>query len=266
MAFEDINWGMAAPVNVGGALMAGVEQGRAMRKEADTQNALAAYATNPTLQSANALIAVDPRLGMQARTQQIEMDKTAQERAAIVAATAGGAGEHPSVGALVKMGVPYETARQINDDHIKEVGKAADFLGQVGLRVTATPEADRTQVWQAAVAQAQALGIPVPPEFAQYSPAALDGVLSASEQMKEAIGLTDPKYQAVPGQGGYLENVNLRSRTTPIPTGPESAPIQAGAVVNGKKFRGGDYRDPANWEAEGGPTHTTSGGFPGVPR
>lgn len=246
MAGFDINWGLAAPVNVGNALLAGVEQGRALRREADTQSALGAYAQTPSLETANALIAVDPRLGMQARQQQIGMDKAAQERAAVAAATSGSAGEHQSVGALVKMGVPYETARQINDDHIKQVGQAADFLGQVGLRVTTAPEAQRPQVWRDAVSQAQALGIPVPPEFAEYSPAALDGVLSASEQMKEAIGLTDPKYQAVP-QGGGLVN-----------TRDPNAVMQWNAQVS----QGAVPPPPPGFQLDdGGPTQAASGGF-----
>jgi hypothetical protein len=223
MAFEGINWGLAQPVDVGGALLAGVQHGQAMRREADTQNALGAYAANPSMQTANALIGVDPRIGMQARTQQLALDKQTQERAAIVAATGGG-GEHRSVGALVKMGVPYEMARQINDDHVDALGKSADFLGQVGLRVTAASEAERPQIWAQAVQQAHALGMDVPPEFAQYSPAALDGVLAASKQMKEAIGMTAPEYIATqPGGGVFNKN--------PLSPGFDPTAAQGGAAA-----------------------------------
>lgn len=260
MAF-DINWNLTQPVNVGNALLAGVEQGRAMRREADTQSALGSYASTPNMQTANALIAVDPRLGMQARTQQIGLDKAAQERSAIVAATSGQGG-HQSVGALVKMGVPYEVASQINDDNIKHVERTADFLGQVGLRVTTASEAERPQIWAQAVQQAAALGLDVPQEFAQYSPAALDGVLSASKQMKEAIGMTQPEYIATQPGGGVFNKNPLSPGFDPrAAQGVAAPPIEAGAVINGKQFKGGDYRDPANWVAAGGPTQPASATF-----
>lgn len=78
MAGFDINWGLAQPVNVGGAFQQGWQTGQAMRQETDTRNALVAYAQNPSMETANALLPHDPRIGMQMVGQQRELERTAQ--------------------------------------------------------------------------------------------------------------------------------------------------------------------------------------------
>lgn len=80
----NIDWRMiAAFPNAGEAFQKGLEHGREQRKQAMTENALAAYATNPDdPRAVNALIAADPRLGIQVKAQQVAQAQAAQEKQA----------------------------------------------------------------------------------------------------------------------------------------------------------------------------------------
>lgn len=85
MAGFDINWSMAAPVNVGGQWLAGVDRGTAIRKESDTQKALSAFSGDPSAGNLNALMGLSPQLAMRAsefQTARAEQDRKAQFRSA----------------------------------------------------------------------------------------------------------------------------------------------------------------------------------------
>lgn len=77
----DINWGLARPVDVGGAFQDGWARGQAQRRETETRNALMDYAQNPNAPGAlNALAATgDPRLVMQAQQHQGQMARYKRE-------------------------------------------------------------------------------------------------------------------------------------------------------------------------------------------
>jgi hypothetical protein len=253
----DINWGMARPVDAGNALLQGFQQGQAMRREADTQSALGAYASNPSMETANALIGVDPRLGMQARTQQIGMDQAAQLRSTTAAAVRGEPGAMDQLA-----GLDIDTWAKLDGRTKEKVKQATGFMGQAIMQISQVPEAQRAQAWATYVQQAEASGLDIPTQYERYSPEAMNAAAAEAGTMEKLLDQAEPDWRVVP-QGGYIENVNPLSRSTPIATGPTSAAPQPGAVEGGYRFRGGDPGDPASWEpvATGGPTQPASGGF-----
>lgn len=256
MAGFDINWGLAQPVNVGNALLAGVEQGRAMRREADTQSALGAYASNPSMQTANALIGVDPRLGMQARGQQLEMDKTARLQAVMGRAVQG---DHTAIGELA--GLDPQMWMRLDDRAKEKTKQATGFMGQAILDVSRMPEEQRAAAWASYVQRAEAGGLDIPAQYEQYSPQALQAAAAEAGTMEKLIKQFEPDYRAVP-QGGYLENVNPLSRTDAVATGPATASPQPGTVEGGYRFRGGDPANPSSWEPVGGAPSQGGATFP----
>jgi hypothetical protein len=68
----DVNWSLfGIGPDIGQRFQEGLEHGQAVRRESDTRNALAAYATNPDdPRTINALAAVSPEMAIQARGQQ----------------------------------------------------------------------------------------------------------------------------------------------------------------------------------------------------
>lgn len=256
MAF-DINWGLAQPVNVGNALLAGVEQGRAMRREADTQSALAAFGANPSAETANALLPLDPKFGMQAKAQVAEQ-QAAQRKQSVMQRVAQG--DHTAITELA--GIDPDLWSKIDGRQREQIKQATGFMGQAIMQISRVPEEQRAQAWTSYVQQAEASGLDIPTQYERYSPEAMNAAAAEAGMMEKLIKQFEPDYRAVP-QGGYLENVNPLSRSTPIVSGPATAAPAPGTEEGGYRFRGGDPGDPASWEpvAAGGPTQPASGGF-----
>lgn len=240
----DINWSLAQPVNVGNALLAGVEQGRAMRKEADTQSALSAYATNPNIQSANALIAVDPRLGMQARTQQIEMDKTAQMQAVTGKAVQG----DPTAKAQLA-GLNPEMWMKLDDRTREKAKQATAVMGQAVLDVSRLPEEQRPLAWASYVQHAEASGFDIPTQYERYSPEALSAAAAEAGTMEKLIKQVEPEWRFSPN-GGLVDFNN-----------PQSIE-QYGQWMSGRGPGAATVPSPPpGFVIDGGPTPSASGDF-----
>lgn len=67
-----INWNLAVAPNIGETINTGFQRGQAMRKEHDAQNALAAYAADPSAANANALMVHKPELALKLQEAQRE--------------------------------------------------------------------------------------------------------------------------------------------------------------------------------------------------
>lgn len=205
MADFSINWGLNQPVDVGGSFLAGLDHGKKIRQEAETRNALIGYGTNPSGASASALLVANPALGMKAIENERKLASERTTRDAIVASSQPG--QHRSYADLVAAGVPPEIAGKIDDRNFDGIKRNGEFLGQVALDISNTPEAERPAKWQSYVAQAKGMGMEVPPEFAQYSPQALNGAAVAGQQVAKIVDMHAPKYQAIP-DGAALVNTS----------------------------------------------------------
>lgn len=263
MAF-DIDWRLGQPqVNAGNALLQGFEVGRQMRKEADTQSALGAYAQAPSMETANALIAVDPQLGMKARAQQQEMEQTAQLRNVTGAAVRGDPGAMDQLA-----GIDIDTWSKIDARRREQVKRATGFMGQAVMEVSRQPtEEAKAAMWAQFVQQAEASGMDIPTQYERYSPQALNAAAAEAGTMEKLIKSVEPDWRFSPN-GGLVDFNNPESISqygqwmAKGGPGAVSGP-QPGAVEGGYRFRGGDPGDPASWEPvnAGGPTQPASGGF-----
>lgn len=243
MADFGINWGLGVAPDVGGAFTQGFQNGQAARRENDTRNALAAYAQSPDMQTANALIAVDPRLGMQARQQQMEIDKQRQMQELTARAVKG---DHTALEGLA--GLDPNLYMKLDDRTRERVKMATAFIGNAVQDVTRLPEEQRAAAWASYVQRAEASGLDIPTQYERYSPEALNAAAAEAGVTEKIIKAHEPQWMAVP-QGGYLENVNQYSRSTPLQASPaQQAP-------------GGIPALPPGFELEGGPTQPASAGF-----
>jgi hypothetical protein len=252
MADFGINWNLAQPVDVGGSFLAGIDHGKAARQEAETRSALAAYGTNPSIETANGLIAVNPALGMRAAEAERAKAQEITNRQALVAATQPG--QHKSYGDLIAAGVDPEVAAKMEDRHFEDLKRSSEFLGQVALDISNTPEADRPQKWASYVAQARGMGMEVPPEFQTYSPQALNGAAVTGKQVQSIIDNHAPKYTPVP-EGATLVNTRDPSAIAQFQGGGGQPTAIRDAAGYDALPPGAQYIDPNG-------VHRTKGGAP----
>lgn len=250
----DINWGLAQPVNTFGQALQGFERGMAMGAQQKQKNALMQYAQNPTMEAAAQT--GDPRLVMQFREDQSRAAQQAR-RSDVTRRAAGG-----DAAAMDELaGIDLDSWSKL-DGRVKEQTKQATaFMGQAIMDISRLPEQARPAAWASYVQRAEASGMDIPTQYEAYSPEALNAAAAETGMMEKLIKQFEPDYRVIP-EGGYLENVNQRSRATPLQTGPQQAPGPVpGTVVDGYRFKGGNPNDPNAWEQAGGPTRGASGSF-----
>jgi hypothetical protein len=247
MAFENINWNLAAPVDVGGAFQTGFQHGQDMRQQADSKNALAAFGANPSMQTANALMPVDPRLGMQARAQVAEQEAT-QRKQAVMQRVAQG--DHSALTELA--GLDPEMWSRLDGQHREKIKQATGFMGQAVLQVSRLPEEQRAQAWASYVQQAEAGGMDIPTQFERYSPEAMNAAAAEAGTMEKLIKQFEPDWHFSPN-GGLVNFADPKS-------------IQGYGQWMSKGAQGG-ATPPATLAPDfdfgaGGPTQPASGTFP----
>jgi hypothetical protein len=241
-----IDWGLALPrVNVGNALLAGVEQGRAARREMDQQSALAAYSANPNDPDAlNKLMPYQPELAARLGQQRFQQQTAATEQAKAA----------------------DMEQKKFWAKAVKGVADPAAWDGLVDWAVAnGHPEAEQLRGQFSPQAR---LAI-----MAEGGEADEEVAPSAMEKDYAFLSRLNPEY----GEQ-YVENRVNPSQWVPV-TGtdgsvtlypvPKNAAIggggpQPGAVEDGYRFKGGNPGDPASWEpvGGGGPTQPASGRFP----
>lgn len=267
-----INWNLAVPPNIGETFLNGFNRGQAIAKEKRVTNALSQFATNPDdPQAVNALIAADPRLGLQARQQQQttmiarrkENDELRKRKLIPLAANGDETAQ------LELLGLDPEVAMRLDDRTKKQAIDAAKYVADAAFSIVQLPEEQRPAAWDAYIDQ----GVGLYPNLAQhkgkYSPQALQGLVAQAGQMQEWQTFQQPKYtpvgegglsgfqygKPIAGANGQPQNFGGQSAA------PQGAP-QVGAVVNGYTFKGGDPKDRNNW-TQGGQTGAPSATFRG---
>lgn len=249
MADFGINWGLAQPVDVGGAFQQGWERGKQQRRETDTRNALASYAKNPNMDTANALIPYDPKLGMELKQQQVEAEKAARVRDLRMRAAQG---DHSALTELA--GDDPQMWSKIGDQQLEMAKRATAFMGQAVLQIANIPEAQRATAWEQYVRQAEASGMDIPQQYERYSPQALDAAAAEAGAMEKLIKQRDPSWHFSPN-GGLVDFNNPQSIQKYSDWMAKGAPggvaPQAGTIPP----------PPEGFVIDGGPTQPASGSF-----
>lgn len=251
-----INWSLlGAPVDVGAAGRQGFEYGWAFRqRERQDEFQRAAFS------------AYDPNTG--------NVDAPAMRRAFVGAGDLQGALQFDAQQATRADAMRVAQQRQLTQiarlvDGVRDQASYEQALGaarQMGLDVSAAPpQYDAAWVDR----QRQIMRVMADPEqmttFMRDARAA--GIEPGSADFRR---LFENRY-APPMQAVDVTNADGSVDRTYIPRPTASAiggaggaaTLQPGTVVNGMRFRGGDRRDPANWEqaGEGGPSVTPAGSF-----
>lgn len=238
------NWGLLGGNNALAMFQQGAAMGadlRARQKESATENALAAYATNPNDPAAlQGVIKADARIGLQLQGQQAQ--RQALEKQADLRRRAA-SGDQQAMSEL--FAVDLDAWGKLDTTRKESVKQAASIMGNAVQSVASLPEEQRAAAWAAHVRQAEASGLDIPTEMETYSPQALQSAAVRFEVVDKFLKLAEPDWRVVP-QGGYLENVNPRSRSTPIQSGPQSAPPPPpGFQIDGQ---GGPASAPASFQ------------------
>ncbi|MES2904554.1 MAG: hypothetical protein V4696_10250 [Pseudomonadota bacterium] len=229
-----IDWSLLGPpVDVGAHFQAGLERGRAVRKRAETESALAAYGQNPDDPAAlGALIQADPQMGMRARDDQMQRAAMAQK-----AQDAARQEELSLYGRLAKVAdTPEEWDATI--DRLEEIGvaNAASYRGKF------SPEARQALMVAGGVAddgdkktameQNYEFLSRIDPEVGKKY------IQRQTDQPPMIASNGDGTFTVIPRDGGVVD-------------APNGGP-QPGAIEDGHRFKGGNPADPSSWEPIGG--------------
>lgn len=239
-------------------------QGHDRVKQARTQNALAAFMKNPSMEGIAGVAQHDPMMAYQLRgmeekrqagiaEQQMQARKVDLQRRA--------AAQDPE--ALAELaGIDYNAWKGIKDEQREDIKERADYIGNAALQISQLPENQRPQAWDQAVAE----GAKTWPDLAEftgrYSEQALNTAIRRAGMVKTLYDWSQPDYMAIP-PGGTL--VNTRDPQAIQQFGDQQAGgLAPGAEVNGFIFRGGDPNDRNNWAPAGGASGNAGGNFPGA--
>lgn len=203
--------GLMNPAAVGQQVMGAFEAGREKRREVETRNALAAYAQNPSAESASQVAVHNPMLGIQ-----LGQQETARAEAAAKAAAAARRSELIPVAAqgdktamLELWGVDPEMAIKLDDRQADEMVKGMEYIAQSALAIDGLPEAQRAAAWDQAVEQGVQLGYDGLAQYrGQYSPEALQSVVAQAGEMDALLGNRRPRYQVIPEGGVMVDTSN----------------------------------------------------------
>lgn len=215
-----INWNMGLAPDVGGMFSQGFQVGQEKARQLKTNNALAAFAKNPQDSMAvNSLLEADPRMGMQAMEQQRAQQKE-REVQDLMQRAAGG--DH---GALLNLaGKNPDLFMKMDRAQLERAKKTTDFLGQVGLDISQTPEPDRPAKWAAYVRQAEASGMDIPTQYETYSPQALNGIVAEAGKAKEFFDLIKVEWKTRPDGGELIPMDAMGRRLDMAQGGPQAMP------------------------------------------
>ncbi len=197
----DINWGILRPVDIGGAFNQGVEAGRQRRAESALDEQFRTMAQNPNAPVSNDLLRFAPQQAYQLSQQQRQQQKADKERDVKVRAAKG---DKAAIAELA--GIDWDAWTKISKADKDAIKARNDYMGNAALRISQAPEAQRPQLWDAAVQQGVQLGYSDLASFqGQYNPQALEALIANSGQVAKLFELEKPNYQVIP-EGGTLVN------------------------------------------------------------
>lgn len=290
----DINWGLLGqPVDVAGAVWNGFQEGRQLKKQMQVDSAFSALAKNPNDPAAMTRLAATGPEGAQYAFGMQERAASAAERQKREGVRIGlSAAYDPVTGRVdpVKARQAYlgggdvEGAMQFDQGLAKQQAAVTEqqrdmltFGARVLAGVQSLPEAEREQGYQTALEAYKRAGFDtanVPPS---YDERFVNGVVRAGQAL--AAPSNGDQFTLNPGDVRYGPDGRelVRSPYDPVvtaggqvfarrpgSTGPAPAGVpKPGDVRMGYRFKGGDTKDPSNWEkVEGGQTPPASGNFP----
>lgn len=197
----DINWGILRPVDIGGAFNQGVEAGRQRRAENALDEQFRTMAQNPNAPVSNDLLRFAPQQAYQLSQQQRQQQKGERERDVKMRAAQG---DKAAIAELA--GIDWDAWTKIGQRDKDAIKARNDYMGNAALRISQAPEAQRPQLWDAAVQQGVQLGYSDLASFqGQYNPQALEALIANSGQVAKLFELEKPNYQVIP-EGGTLVN------------------------------------------------------------
>lgn len=202
--------GMMNPMMVGQAVTQGIMGGYQMAQQAKLNEAMAAYAQNPSMEGAMGVARHDPRMGLQLRGMEEQRQRAEQEAMAkaeeqrLTAAAVQGDAE----AAAQLAGINPQLWMRLDDRAKAAVEQRTDFMGEAALAISQLPEAERAQAWDAYAQQGVQLGYSDLAQYVgKYSPDALNGLLAQTGKVKQFLDLTRPRWLSVQ-PGGTVVNTN----------------------------------------------------------
>jgi hypothetical protein len=256
-----INFGNnAAQAGFQNALAMGMQMGaqaREARERKEYRNALANYdPSNP--ESIKAVMAVDPRTGLQLQQQAAEQQAKQREGELVQAALGG---DQTAFDQLAT--VNFDKWKALDTRQKDAAAQESKIFGNAALDILNSPPEQRQAKVQAYAAQ---LGPQYPDvmQIAQLPPDQLETVLRSAvfeaQMIDKLIALEQPKYMAIP-EGGTL--VNTRDPQAVQQFGQRGAPVQIADEAGYNALPpGAQYYDPqGNLRTKGGAVSNDSGGF-----
>lgn len=196
--------GLMNPAAIGQSVQGAFEQGRMAARQRAAENALTAYAQNPSAETAAAIAPHDPRTGIQLGQYEMQRSKQEQERQqqAQIQQFAGRAAQGDKSALLALWGVDWETASKLDKYQTEKALEGYDFIANAAYQIVQLPPEQRAQAWDAYVQQGVQLGFDGLAQYAgQYSDQALNSIVAKAGEMKEFQTFQQPKYVPV-GEGG----------------------------------------------------------------
>lgn len=202
---------LISPADVGRQVQMGFERGQARRREADTRNALTAYAQNPDdPQAFNVLAQNAPEFAIQERQR-----RDAQQQREL-----------------------EQQLAQMDEQQAAATKRRVSFLGQAALAVKNLPPEQQAQAWRNYAMRGEQMGLEGLAQYADaYSPQALDALLADAGMIEKALDAQRVKYQVIP-QGGYLQGFDNMGRPLDngasgnIPPPPPGFQIEGGQQMS----------------------------------
>jgi hypothetical protein len=237
--------GLMNPAGIGQGIQQSFQMGVEQRRQAETRNALAAYAQNPSAEGAAMVAQHDPATGIQLG--QYEQRRAAEAREQQMEAQrqqlAGRAAQGDKTALLSLWGVDWETAKSLDKYQTEKALEGYDFIANAAYQIVQLPEAQRPQAWDAYIQQGVQMGFDGLAQFqGQYNPQTLNSVVARAGEMKSYQEAQQPKYMAIPA-GGTLVDTNNPQAVQQFGQAP-----QPGVVEDGYRFKGGNPADPNAWE------------------
>lgn len=220
-----VNWGLGAPVNVGGMFTQGFEHGQQVARERQTDQALAAFTQDPeNPQAINALMRVNPRVGFQLYQDQRKSQKETRIRELVGRVTQGDNAAMPEL-----LTEAPELWSKLDKQAQDQAVKATSFMANAGLQIGQLPEAQRAQAWEAYVRQAEAGGLDIPTQYERYSPQAFNAAMAEAGKMGEFLDSQKIDWKSVPFGATFVPTNAGTGQRLDVPQtqggGGQAAPI-----------------------------------------
>lgn len=236
-------------------------------KQARTQNALAAFMQNPSMEGIAGVAQHDPMIAYQLRGMEekrqagLAEQRAKRQQVEIQRRAAGG---DPEALAMLA-GIDYNAWKGIKGEQREDVAKRADYIGNAALQISQLPENERPAEWDRAVAE----GAKTWPDLAEmagrYSEQAMNTAIRRAGMVKTLYDWTKPDYMEVKRDSTL---VNVRDPEAlrqfgqggggglPRPTTPE----ERDALPPGTQYQA---PDGSVWTVPGGTAGNGGGNFPG---